>query len=500
MRIWSKIIFLFALVAALGITPRLFAAPGCVCSLQWDASPSSGIAGYAIYYGVSGSSATNRIDAGMSLSYTVTGLAPSTTYFFYVVVYDAFGDESPPSNILTFTTSPISPLQFTQLQNGVLNIQFLVSPGAACQVEYTPTLNPPAWTVLTNTVGDSSGLVSITQLMNGPQGFYRALVPAEAAPQLSLTVGSLATLQWNSSPTPGTVGYEIYYGISGSSVTNTMKTGSMLSATIANLVPSQTYFFYVVSFNSSGAMSPPSNVALYTTPPMTPLQISEANGGVNIQFRVAPDTPCQVQYTTVLNPPAWIILTNVVADTNGTVNVTDLMIGPQRFYRGAIGTGMLPILNASLPAPGLSYTLQWAPGLDPGILGYVINYAAAGSSVENQINVGQAPSTTITGLLPSTTYTFSISSLDVLNSQVPLGQIVYTTPPISPMEIGQSGNGAVLAFRVSPRAACHVEYTSSLNPPAWTVLTSAVADTNGLVTVSDPGGSSRVRFYRASVP
>lgn len=501
MRIWSKIVSLFALVAVAGITLRLSAAVGCICPLQWNASPSSGIAGYAVYYGVSGSSVTNRIDVGMSLTCTVTGLAPATSYFFYVVVYDAYGDESPPSNVVTLTTPPISSLQISQQTNGFVNVQFLVTPGTACEVEYTPTLSPPAWTVLTNAVGNGNGLVSITEPMNGPQGFYRAMVPAEMAPQLSLTVGSSTRLQWNSSPTPGTTGYAVYYGISGSSVTNIIQTGSTLSATILNLLPSQTYFFYVVSYNSSGAVSPPSNIALYTAPPMTPLQISKTNGAVNIQFRVTPGTPCQVQYTTVINPPAWIILTNVVADTNGMVNVTDPMIGPQRFYRGAIGSGILPTLQASLPEPAIGYSLQWAPSLDLGILGYVVNYAVAGSSVTNQINVGQALSTTITGLLPSTTYSFSIFTLNVLGLQaIPLNQVLYTTPPISPLEIGPAGNGAVLEFRVSPGAACHVEYTTSLSRPAWTVLTSAVADTNGLVKVSDPGSPSGSRFYRAAVP
>lgn len=501
MRIWPKIVLLFLLAAAAGITPRLFATPGCVCPLQWNASSSPDIAGYDVCYGVSGSSVTNTIDVGLSLSYVITGLVPSTTYFFYVVDYDAYGDVSPPSNVLLFTTPPISPLLLGQATNGMVNIQFLVTPGAACEVEYTPTLSPTAWTVLTNAAGDSNGLVSITEPVNGPQGFYRALVPAEMPPQLSLNVGSSATLQWNPSPTPGTIGYTVYYGISGSSVTNVLTTGPTLSATLVSLAPSETYFFYVVSYNSSGAVSPPSNVALYTAPPMTPLQISETNGAVNVQFRVAPGAPSQVQYTTVLNPPAWIILTNVVADTNGMVNVTDPMIGPQRFYRGAIGTGILPTLQASLPEPGLSYTLQWAPSLDLGLLGYIIDYAAAGSSVTNEIDVGQGLSTTITGLLPSTTYVFSISSLDALGLQVILSdEVAYTTPSISPLEIGQAGNGAVLEFRASPGAACHVEYTSSLNPPAWTVLTRAVADTNGLVTISDPGTSSGRRFYRASVP
>jgi hypothetical protein len=337
MKIWSKILLLCAFVSAVGITTSLFAAPGCVCELQWNASPSSGIAGYAIYYGISGSGVTTRIDAGLSLSYTITGLAPSTTYSFYVVVYDAFGDESPPSNVALFSTPPISPVQFTQTSAGTVNIQLLVSPGAACEVEYTPTLNPPAWTVITNTAGDSNGLVNITELMSGPQGFFRALIPAEAAPQVSAALGFSPVLQWNPSPTPGTTGYMVYYGVSGSSVTNQINAGSALSLTVTGLTASTPYFFYVVSQNASGAQSSPSNPVLYTTPPISPLQFSQSTGLINLQFQVTPNAACHVEYSTTLNPPVWTVLTNTVADSNGLVTINDPMSkSGSRFYRGSI--------------------------------------------------------------------------------------------------------------------------------------------------------------------
>jgi hypothetical protein len=57
-----------------------------------------------------------------------------------------------------------------------------------------------------------------------------------------------------------------------------------------------------------------------------------------------------------------------------------------------------------------------------------------------------------------------------------------------------------LAFHVAPGAVCHVEYTETLSPPAWNVLTTATGDAGGLVTINDPIIPGHNRFYRAVVP
>jgi hypothetical protein len=69
------------------------------------------------------------------------------------------------------------------------------------------------------------------------------------------------------------------------------------------------------------------------------------------------------------------------------------------------------------------------------------------------------------------------------------------------VQLAQVANGAMnLAFHVAPGAACHVEYTDTLTPPAWNILTTATGDSNGLVAISDPIVPGHTRFYRAVVP
>lgn len=478
MKLWSKIILLCALLSAIGIVPQSQAAIGCSAMLVWEPSPSTGIAGYAVYYGVSGSDITNRFDAGPALSATITGLTPATTYFFYVVVYDSYGDESPPSNVLLYTTPLISALQLSQT-NGTINIQFQVTPDATCSVEYSPSLSQPSWTLLTTDVADSNGFVSVYDTIDPTQPirFYRGVIssqlPVPSAPQVSAT-GITTTLQWDAGAGSTTAGYIVYYGAVGSLVTNQVNVGLALSANISGLSASTPYFFYVVSYDSSGNQSPPSNLVLYTTPQMSPLQISQLGGGtINIQFTTVPQTACVVEFTPSLIPPNWNILAEDVADATGLVSINDTVdpSQPTRFYRAVIEGQVPPQLTATTLGPAT--VLQWNSSASPSVIGWAVYYGVAGSFT-NRLDVGWAIAATIDLLNPSTTYFFYVVSYDVFgNESAPSNVIQYTTPSLLPLLLGPS-RSAKIQFTVPPGTACDVKYPTSLNPPTWPLLSTAL--------------------------
>ena len=154
----------------------LYAIP---CTLQWDTCQNTCAAGYALYFGQTGSTTTNRVDVGMTNQITLNNLLASSNYFFYVVAYDSVGVESPPSNVIHYSPPTLSPLRVTPLPNGALNLLFQTAPGAACHVEYTPSLNPANWQLLNNTTADTNGNVTIIDPRSGnpPTRFYRAVVP-----------------------------------------------------------------------------------------------------------------------------------------------------------------------------------------------------------------------------------------------------------------------------------------------------------------------------------
>jgi hypothetical protein len=178
MKVWSRIVLLVAFFGLAGITHKSLAGPACLATLQWQASPDTNVVGYALYYGISGCSATNRLDVGQTTTVTVDSLTASSTYYFFVVAYDVNQQESDPSNFLLYTAPAMSSLWLCQSSDGTINLAFRVAPEAACHVEYTDTLSPPSWNVLTTAVADSNGLVTVNDPV-APAGsrYYRAVIP-----------------------------------------------------------------------------------------------------------------------------------------------------------------------------------------------------------------------------------------------------------------------------------------------------------------------------------
>ncbi|MFZ0826511.1 MAG: fibronectin type III domain-containing protein [Verrucomicrobiia bacterium] len=160
---------------------RVEAAPllACPCTLAWNPSQDSSVAGYALYFGIVDSGTTNRLDVGMTNVITLNTLLASSNYFFYVVAYNGSEVESPPSDVMYYTPQALSSLTPNMLMAGSLNLHFLAPTGAVCHVEFTSTMNPPQWQTLGGAIADANGNVTITDALTGspPIRFYRAVLP-----------------------------------------------------------------------------------------------------------------------------------------------------------------------------------------------------------------------------------------------------------------------------------------------------------------------------------
>jgi len=153
--------------------------PSCPTTLAWNYSPDPTVTGYAIYYSAAGSWETNRYDVGMTNEATMFCLLADSNYVFYVVSYDAYGDESAPSNFVTYGPPALSSLTITPTVDGTLSLQFSAAPGTPCHIEYTSTLNPTQWQVLGNATADQNGNITLSDIISAsiPARFYRAATP-----------------------------------------------------------------------------------------------------------------------------------------------------------------------------------------------------------------------------------------------------------------------------------------------------------------------------------
>ena len=76
--------------------------------LAWNASTSSGVTGYRVYYRSSSSSQSTSENVGNVLSATISDLEDATTYVCWVTAYNGSGLESPRSNEISYTTPLIT--------------------------------------------------------------------------------------------------------------------------------------------------------------------------------------------------------------------------------------------------------------------------------------------------------------------------------------------------------------------------------------------------------
>jgi hypothetical protein len=108
-------------------------------TLAWDASPSTGVTGYRLHYGVASGLYTQALDVGVpaNLQATVSGLTPDT-YYFAVTAYNAEGGESWPSDEVS-TAVPVP----TPTPAPTATPSATPTPTASPTPTPVPTPNPP---------------------------------------------------------------------------------------------------------------------------------------------------------------------------------------------------------------------------------------------------------------------------------------------------------------------------------------------------------------------
>lgn len=151
-------------------------------TIGWRPSPSSSVVGYALYWGFSNESCTNRIAMHNVTNVTLEGIEPNLTYCFAVAAYDATGEESPWSNLIQYSRPSIVMPGVLQLQqmnltatNPVMRLSFTAQAGSNYRLQATEDFQ--RWKVLsiTNCVQQQLVVYDLPYSASIPHRFFRLI-------------------------------------------------------------------------------------------------------------------------------------------------------------------------------------------------------------------------------------------------------------------------------------------------------------------------------------
>ena len=426
--------------------------------------------------------ATVGANSGASASASITGLSPTTTYYFQVRAVNAIG-ASANSNTASATTlagiqPPAAPtaLLATAVSSGQINLSWTdnASDESGFAIDYATDVNFTQ-NLITTTVGASSGTsasASITGLSPSTTYYFRVRATngggASANSNIAnATTSALATqrpaaptalaatavsesqinLSWKDNSTNET-GFAIDRATNSKFTKNLVTTrvlansGASASASITGLSPSTTYYFRVRATNAIGASGNSNTVNATTTaatqPPAAPTLLSAtavSSSQINLTWtdNATTETGFAIDRATDVNFTQNLITTTVGTNITST-SITGLSPSTTYYFQVRATNAIGPSANSNTasattlvaPQPPAAPTLLSATAVSSGQInlawtdnasdetGFAIDRATDVNFTQNLItttvgaNSGTSASASITGLSPSTTYYFRV--------------------------------------------------------------------------------------------
>jgi chitodextrinase len=452
-------------------------------TLSWSASSDAvGVTGYKIYKGgvYHGSSITTNS--------SITGLTANTNYSFTVSAYDAAGNNSVVSSILTVktlaapdTTAPSVPasLAASAITQTSLTLSWSASSDAVGVTGYkiykggvyhgsSITTNSSITGLTANTnysftvsAYDAAGNNSVVSSILA----VTTLASADTTPPSKPYIGSAfgisstkLTISWQASTDNVAVtGYKVFQNGSqiATSVTN--------QYTAVGLAPSTNYIFSVSAYDAAGNNSVLSNlfsvsttVAPDTTPPSIPSGLSASlitQNSLKLAWNPSTDNSAVAGYKVYKDGVYLVSSIGTNCDISGlTANTTYLFSvsaydavvnnssqsNPLSVKTLATPDTVAPSVPTGLAASLItqsSFTLSWTPSTDAvGVSGYKI-------FKDGQLFSSSSAATyVVSGLAPNTNYSFTVSAFDAAGNNSAVSSVLAiktlassdTTPPTPP--------------------------------------------------------------------
>lgn len=152
--------------------------------------------------------------------------------------------------------------------------------------------------------------------------------------------------------------------------------------------------------------------------------------------------------------------------------------------------------QSATAAATYSVTIAWDPNPEPTVIGYRAHYGVNSRDYSNVVDVGNASSVIISGLVEGMTYFFSITAYDALGLESDFSDELSHTPgtPTVRARVLPSGQGA-LTLRGRINQAYAIEATADLKN--WTAIATVTLGAKGSYEFIEPQMALFTRrFYR----
>jgi fibronectin type 3 domain-containing protein len=340
-----------------------------------------------------------------------------------------------------------------------------------------------------------------------------------------LQASQSVVLTWNPSPSPGLIGYNVFFGTQSGVYFDSILITNETSVTIPGLEDGQTYYFAVTAVDGSYSESPVSNEAVYTVPAPTSIALqvqgtTAASQAVAVSWTPSPDVDAyeyEVSYGT--EPGAYANSVTFYGTTNGVISGLDggetyyFVVSPiDSFGVEAVASSAVaytvpatvPIVLTAQPAvdsPGVE--LGWNDIPNEGIMGYDVYYGTQSGVYTDTLNYGAVSNILVEGLDGGQTYYFRVASVDSYGNES-----FYSNEAASeaayPVRLGLQVTASPLTFNTVEATWTASPDTNVSGYAIYCGTESGVFDnydafygaTNGLLTGLDAG----VTYYFAVAP
>jgi len=484
-------------------------------TLAWDPSAGTNIAGYHIHYGVTSGTYTNIVDAGNTVSATISGLIEGVRYYFAATAYDTDDLESDFSNEIVYTI-PVTSNAIPTL-NAIANLTIAegagqqtvslsgissgaptesqtlavaasssntglipnptvtyTSPNTSGSIRFTPVAYAYGSATITVTVNDGGASNNIVA-----RSFTVTVTPVNQAP----TLNTLANLTLNENAGLQTVSLS---GISSGAANESQTLTVTASSSSTGLIPKPTVSYTSPSATGSIAFTPVANAFGSATITVTVSDGGASNNVVSRSFTVTVNP--------VNQPPTLDALANLTLSENAGLQTVSLSgIGS-----GAANESQTLTVTASssstglIPNPAVTYT---SPNTSGSIAFTPVPYASGSAIVTVTVNDGGTSNNVF-----SRTFTVTVNSVNQAPTLNPLANITISqnsglrTVNLTGISSGMTNESQTLTVTSSSSKTSlipnpTVTYTSpnATGTLSFTPVANASGSADITVTVNDGG-------------